>query len=628
VTYAPIFRLIHAVFKTLGWRGLCRRTLHEIRCRVSAFKAKPTLRLVSAPAKPTLDYAPACDLSGLAADVRDEAIRRAQRVTVGYYEAYGHDWRQLPKTELEWRTQPYTGYEFLDREWWKIPQLPRGHDIKDVWEPGRFSWVYDLIRGYLLTRSPVYVAAFDQYVTNWIESNPPYKGPHWSCGQEIAIRCIAILHALDSLAWPSQSEATARLRLLNLLAISAERIADGIGYGLSQRNNHGISEACALIHIGIRLGDVPPKARAWLRRGLRLLEEQIHDQFLPDGWYSQHSFTYLRVALEQILLVQRVVSRHGATLSPSALELVTQAAQLLSQVICEANGHVPNHGANDGGRVIHLSTAEYGDFRPILTMASLILDMPLPADIPTDAETSAWIATQSSRRAPVRVDEVVVGKQSGWVVARLRGAQVFLRAGSNRHRPSHMDLLHLHVRFDHSDVIVDAGTYRYNGTGIWKNALVAASVHNGPVLDDQEPAVKGPRFLWYSWPSACVTSASLLENCITICAEAQAKVRREISIQGDDISIVDTVLDPKILSMSVTWLLNPALASGDFVVTGVSERIAATEDSPIGWHSPSYALRYPSAAIKITQNRVSDILRIRTIVRNPLAASRAAHANE
>src|SRR5690606_12750686 len=98
----------------------------------------------------------------------------------------------------------------------------------------------------------------------FVEACPPFGGVQWACGQETAIRAIALLWAEGAfIGAPSTS--LERLRVLRtVLAWSGERIADAIGYALSQRNNHGISEAAGLIAIGARLRGADARADRWI----------------------------------------------------------------------------------------------------------------------------------------------------------------------------------------------------------------------------------------------------------------------------------------------------------------------------------------------------------------------------
>ena len=50
-------------------------------------------------------------------------------------------------------------------------------------------------------------------------------------------------------------------RITTVLAATGERVNDAIGHALSQRNNHGISEAVGLLALGARFRGTHPAAR-------------------------------------------------------------------------------------------------------------------------------------------------------------------------------------------------------------------------------------------------------------------------------------------------------------------------------------------------------------------------------
>jgi len=66
-------------------------------------------------------------------------------------------------------------------------QLPI-QDVKFLWEPARFGWAFTLGRAYHITRDEKYAEAFWKYFETFTDDNPPYLGPHWMNGQEVAIR--------------------------------------------------------------------------------------------------------------------------------------------------------------------------------------------------------------------------------------------------------------------------------------------------------------------------------------------------------------------------------------------------------------------------------------------------------
>jgi hypothetical protein len=589
--------MLRALIRTYGVRGLQRRAIHELRRKLGWFKRMPSPNVRSGGGEHAPAYCSNGDWLNIAPEELAQIKARGRRVVDGWYQAYGHEWRRLPDAAEGWRRHPLTGFEFQMVDWWLVPMSPSGGDIKDIWEPGRFSWVYDLVRAYAATGDRIYANTFHEWLARWQAANPPFRGPHWACGQEVAIRVLAILHAEQGLPTPLDDPHAAE-RIVTVLAWSGERIADAIGYGLSQRNNHGISETAGLIHLGLRLRDTHTDARRWLTLGTRLLEDQICDQFSPDGWYAQHSFTYMRVALEQALYAHRALSMTGTGLSPKALARLDAAVSLLSWLIDGPTGEVPNHGANDGARVLPLSMAAYRDFRPLLSLAAIIRGIPLPADVPHDPEVPRWLGGQVPRSAPARGDGATAG-DSGWAAARVCGWIVFLRAGEYRHRPSHLDSLHVDIRFDGKEIIADAGTFAYNAPAPWNNGLVSALVHNGPIVDEREPAERGPHFLWLSWPRARMVAVEHSPGCARLVAERPGAVRREIAITRDAVRIDDRVLDRGVRSLQITWLLHPDVKYNAVMASGHSQRIEAREGDVIGWFSSTYGLRLPSAAIRV-----------------------------
>ncbi|MBW3656190.1 MAG: heparinase II/III family protein, partial [Gemmatimonadetes bacterium] len=439
-------------------------------------------------------------------------------------------------------------------------------------------------------------------------------GPHWSCGQETAIRAIALLYAEANLPHTPG--------VAGVLAQSGERIADALGYAVSQRNNHAISEAVGLLALGARFRGQHPRAEAWLRRGRRWVARLVREQFADDGWYVQHSFTYLRLALDQCVAAERALRHEGRALSPAAAARLRAGAELLLTVMEPETGHVPNHGASDGAFVHPITLAEYRDFRPVATAAGALWGLPLPANVAPDRETLAWLGLDTPAAGRPLGDGLRVGT-SGWAAARAGGTAVFLRAGRYTSRPGHIDPLHLDVRMDGREVVVDPGTYAYNAPPPWRNGLAGAAAHNGPLVDGLEPGVRGPRFLWYLWPEARLVSAGPAGDGYELVAEIPGTVRRVVRVLPGEVVVDDTVLRPGARQARVFWLLHPDADPGQVQVAGGQTGIAV-EGDPAGWFSPGYGVRLPSRFVSAGWDPGRDP-RLRTVVRRggPAAAGAA-----
>lgn len=598
------------MWRTFGSAGMRRRLRFELRKRLSLFSA--TGRSVPAAVlthEPPQRWPFRPNPRRLTRDTHgDLAIARAMSVLAGEHHAYRALWRRLPSMPDEWNTNLETGYRYdATAPWFHIPHATTGSDIKDVWEPGRFAWAYDLARGWMVSRDDRYAQAFWQSVESFRTGSPPYRGVQWACGQETAIRATALLWAEAAFTDAPATTPPRKALLRELVWLSGQRIVEALDYALSQRNNHGISECVGLIVIGARFRAVDREAEEWLRRGRDLLDDQVLDQFAADGWYAQHSFTYTRLALDQLVHAELVLRTLGDGMSPPAIERVQNAIGLLGSVMDVATGDVPNHGANDGAFVLPLTTAGFRDFRPSLTAAATTFRVPLPRGMAADAETLAWLDADPPSTAGRERARVATGG-SGWLDARIQETRIFARAGTYRSRPSHIDACHVDVWIDGRPVAVDAGTYRY--TGPWAKALAEERAHNTVVIEGYPMAERGPRFLWLRWPGAVMRSVEedresiRLEMVNESWRQVGIEHRRWCQITAESVTVLDELSLPEQAAarVSVHWLVDGPpddvmiIADAD-TSAEVSRGDAAT---PYGWISDSYAVRRPTSSVRVS----------------------------
>lgn len=582
------------LYRTFGFSGAARRARHEWRKAAGRFLDRPSLDTAPPPGS-AHPFAVSPDALGVAVN-KDVAIRRADRVAGGEYQAYRYEWRPLPSTSAAWLQGPTATHPWRsDVSWWEVPHFDRsgGGDIKDLWEPARFGWVFDLVRGYLASGDGRYSEAFERSFETWAESSPPFKGPHWACGQEAAIRAVALLYAEANLplrrAAPSVSDT---------LYASGERISDAIGYAISQRNNHAISEATGLVALGCRFAASGATPEQWLERGHELIERLILQQFATDGWYIQHSFTYLRLALDQCVVAERCLRSVGRKLSSPAVERLLAAADLLVTLMETSTGLVPNHGPNDGAFVHPITASSYRDFRPVVTAVSGLWQHPLPPEVEPDGEALAWLGVPSTPIGARRQDGLTVG-ESGWAMARSGPFEIFLRAGSYRSRPGHVDPLHVDVRVDGREVIVDPGTFAYSAAPPWDNGLATHAVHNGPQIERRPPGIRGPRFLWYLWPSAKIVEATWNAPRAIIVAETPDGARRTVTVDPDHIEVADTVSGRKAHPWRVRWVLHPEADPERLIVIPAPRSGRGTDDDVFGWFSPHYSERLACHTLEV-----------------------------
>jgi asparagine synthase (glutamine-hydrolysing) len=435
-----------------------------------------------------------------------ETIRIADDFCAGQFLLYSHHRKDLGQP-VNWLLNPFTGTSHdAALHWCDHPTFSESlGDVKDVWEASRFACAFWLARAYAITRDEKYSAAFWQLVESWIDQNPPNRGPNWKCGQETALRCMAWSFALYALA---NSPATTPARIATMtkaIALQADRIAGNIAYAVSQKNNHGLSEAAGLITIGLLFPEIRGSA-GWLDTGTRIFEREVLRQIYPDGSYVQHSMNYHRVMLHDCLWVIRLCKLNGRPISANVVERVKSAGRFLLAMLDPTSGRVPNYGSNDGALVLPLTSCDYTDYRPTAAAAMYLADgnRALP-DGPWD-ELTCWLFGSQALKAPFTQTPQSSQRfdSGGYYTIRDGDDWCMIRCHTYRDRPAHVDPLHLDLWHRGINIFSDSGTYKYYDPADPASEAFFKDIraHNTIEIDNRSPLDLISRFMWTPWPKA------------------------------------------------------------------------------------------------------------------------------
>ena len=421
-------------------------------------------------------------------------------------------------------------HHWTDYETGKAPipysQFPI-HDIKFLWEPARFGWAFVLGRAYHITQDEKYAEAFWKYFETFMDGNPPYLGPHWMNGQEVAIRLMGLVWAAIVFQTASASSAERREHLARSIAHHAARIPPTLIYARSQNNNHLVTESAALYTAGVAL-DQP----RWRELGWSWLNQALRTQISSYGEYIQHSTNYHRLMVQTALWVDMILRERHQHWSPPTLEALIRASHWLFSMIDPASGGTLNLGANDGALILPLASTPFNDFRPTVQAAARAF---LRTSLPAGAwdEMSLWLGLSASEHTT---------DSDAYMTDQLRGKDSWacLRASRFQSRLAHMDQLHFDLWWRGLNIAQDAGTYLYNGDPPWDNPLVSTRVHNTVTVDGRDQMTRGGRFLTLDWFPAY--SRSLLEADEKILGRVLAyhKGYRRLGIRHERIATVFT----------------------------------------------------------------------------------------
>lgn len=409
----------------------------------------------------------------------------------------------------DWFLNPVDGIRYPEEIHWSlIPDLsPELGDIKLVWEASRFPQAFYFVRAYAVTEDERYAEGFWSQFESWVRANPPELGPHWRCGQEIALRSFAWIFALYAFR---QCEVTTPDRVafaIKYLWYNAWHIERNHWYALRcVKNNHSLSEAAGLFTIGTLFPFFKEAAR-WRDKGFRELVREALWQIYPDGTHMQHSMNYARLIVQLFSWSFRIAQLNGLEFPEALKERLHKLVSFLWNVQDERTGRLPNYGSNDGALIFPLSSCDYLDYRPSLNALSVVLDgKRLYEPGPWDEET-VWfcgpgVFEKEERKAvaPSLFERSTTAFPiGGYYVLRGRESFAMIRCGKYRHRPCQSDMLHVDLWYKGHNIFIDPGTYSYNPRGGWLKYFVGTASHNTVAVDDRDQMKKGSRFLWHKW---------------------------------------------------------------------------------------------------------------------------------
>ena len=421
----------------------------------------------------------------IVADLRADIIREADELINGQIRLFGGALRPLNLTP------PGSGVH------WSRSRTPPGEDIKLIWEPARFGWVFVLGRAYLLTGDERYPQLFWQYWEQFTAGNPVNCGPNWESGQEVALRLMAYCFAAQVFDGSEKTTPQRKTALLAAIADHAERIPPTMVYARAQHNNHLISEACGLYLAGTALQG-HPHADGWRKLGWKWLNQGFIDQIEPDGTYAQHSMNYHRMVLHLALLATRAASINQQDFSAIVSQRLAAATRWLLAQLDSASGDAPNLGHNDGANILPMGTNTFRDHRPAgQVAAALFLNQRLLPAGQWD-ELALWlgVALPDSDPIPPPIESPAVrrlGNSNEWAT---------LRSVRYHSRPAHADQLHVDLWFNGKNLLLDPGTIAYSQSPLFNNSQVHSQFHNTVTIDHQDPMLRAGKFLWLRWDQA------------------------------------------------------------------------------------------------------------------------------
>lgn len=174
-------------------------------------------------------------------------------------------------------------------------------------------------------------------LARWIAENPVGRGRGWD-------PFPTSLRLVNWIKWLWRGNAPVD-GMIQSMAVQARWLERRIEYHLL--GNHVLADAKGLLFAGLAFGGA--EGERWLRKGCRLLCEQVAEQFLPDGGHFELSPMYHALLIEDLL---DVINAGRGTLGEAVLEkLGDYAARALGwlETLADEQGRLPLLNDATGG---------------------------------------------------------------------------------------------------------------------------------------------------------------------------------------------------------------------------------------------------------------------------------------
>lgn len=487
------------------------------------------------------------------------AIAEADRILNGEIKFFSHEYQQTGFPP-NWHTDPVSKTTLNSTKHWSQISDDGEVDIKFIWEPNRFAFVYTLVRAYAATNDEKYSQAFWQLIQDWAEHNPPNTGANWKDGQEIALRLMAWTFGFYAFLHSPSTSPQQISQFTQFVVAQAERIHKNIGYAISTRSNHTISEAFGLWMVGLLFPELNDSEK-YFTLGKQLLEEEAAKQIFPDGSYAMYSLNYHRFILHLYLYAIQLGEQNQLPFTNYLKTSISNSINYLSHIIDSSTGHMPVYGSNDGALVLPLNNCDFTDYHPLLQLGSVITTGERMFEAGEWDEDVFWLCGDKIAKKEERGKKLVdVSFPEGGVhILRGENSKAVIRCTDFTSRPSHADQLHVDLWIHGRNIACDSGTYLYSGEGIWRNGLARTSAHNTVTVDSKDQMSMASRFTWTDWAKGRVLQHG--DNLWVGEHDGYKPVmhkRTVISLDGDRWLVIDHLDANEPHQYILHWLLNDA----------------------------------------------------------------------
>ncbi|MCK4785619.1 MAG: alginate lyase family protein [Desulfobacteraceae bacterium] len=473
---------------------------------------------------------------------------------------------------------------FADIDYKKLP-----FDIRSLWERGRLQHILPLLlskQQQPSANSKTVGQLAKSEVFKWIDNNPFPYGPHYlsamECGMRIPVFfcCLKLVDDLSALESAS---------LMQAIYLHAWWISRRLSL-YSSLGNHTIAECVGLIFAGA----VFRKTKAgeyWLNRSLNLLKKELEHQILEDGGPAEQSLNYHRFVLDLYWLAVDFLKKNNLCDCSGIVHRLILGENFIT-CFQDDSGNIPSIGDSDDGYAVAPGVAPK---RP---------EKPREKSDVNVFRYSGYTVINSNKRVLFTFDHGPLGMPP-------------------LYNHGHADALSITLAKGGKQILVDPGTYRYNGVPKWRRYFKGTKAHNTVTIDGFDQAIQETSFIWSRPYEAKLTRHAEKNGRLILegVHDGYARLRRPVwhkrfvlyfgkrnflirdSFWGEGIHDFELLyhLHPEasVTNKGGWWLIDNQgasvllkLATGDEFAF-----VQGQKDPLLGWYSPSYGTKMESGVL-------------------------------
>lgn len=509
-----------------------------------------------------------------------------------------------------------------------VPMNPPNLDIRMAWEPARLQHLTILmlqIKTLQKTPESAQLKIFAKAaLSDWLDKNPFLTGPHYLSAMECGLRIPVFFYALKILDCSADSD---HHIILKAIYEHAWWISHRLSL-YSSLGNHTVCECLGLVFAGAIFNSTP-EGEIWLKRGIALMEQELFHQILEDGGPAEQSLNYHRFVLDIYWLAVDFLEKNRLyDCTPWKPRLLQ--GEVFIQTFSNEQGSFPAIGDSDDGQAIApgIQTQKRLQDRNILKTSG----RPAQGKWLAHIEPSWCPYEHYSGKKVNNHTTLTTFSKAGYTVVRANtGLLLTFDHGPLGMAPlyghGHADALSITLAVKGKPILVDPGTYRYNGTPDFRRYFRGTRAHNTVTIDGLDQAVQETTFIW-SRPFEAQLVRSFREGDAIIIEGSHngyerlpkpVKHHRKVFFyRGRYLLIHDTFSGTGVHDFELNYHLHPdtkissekgwvLINFGEDILyikllSGGNFNLIQGQESPLlGWFSPAYGIKIKSSVLHCIQ---------------------------